>query len=120
MRWVCISVNFSTVANGHQGLGKTIQVISFLSYLKEQGKKGPHLIVVPYVASLPFLVDFLSVYFSDSVHPLWKTGVVNSQNLLLPLQFRPIMRTRTRGHFSEKLCLIHKDVKVMDLTAGRF
>ena len=31
------------------GLGKTIQVISFLAYLKEQGSKGPHLIVVPCV-----------------------------------------------------------------------
>jgi SWI/SNF-related matrix-associated actin-dependent regulator 1 of chromatin subfamily A len=29
------------------GLGKTIQVISFFAYLKEQGGKGPHLIVVP-------------------------------------------------------------------------
>jgi SWI/SNF-related matrix-associated actin-dependent regulator 1 of chromatin subfamily A len=29
------------------GLGKTIQVISFLAHLKEQGNKGPHLVVVP-------------------------------------------------------------------------
>ena len=33
----------------HSGLGKTIQVISFFAYLKEQGNKGPHLIVVPCV-----------------------------------------------------------------------
>ena len=37
------------------GLGKTIQVISFLAYLKEQGNKGPHLIVVPCVDFLPFV-----------------------------------------------------------------
>ena len=35
------------------GLGKTIQVISFLAYLKEQGSKGPHLIVVPCVLFFP-------------------------------------------------------------------
>jgi hypothetical protein len=29
------------------GLGKTIQVISFFAHLKEQGSKGPHLVVVP-------------------------------------------------------------------------
>ena len=29
------------------GLGKTIQVISFFAYLKEQGNRGPHLVVVP-------------------------------------------------------------------------
>lgn len=28
------------------GLGKTIQVISFFAHLKEQGNKGPHLLVV--------------------------------------------------------------------------
>lgn len=31
-----------------QGLGKTLQTISFLGYLKfQQGTAGPHLIVVP-------------------------------------------------------------------------
>ncbi|EAU91796.2 Fun30p [Coprinopsis cinerea okayama7 len=29
------------------GLGKTIQVISFLAHLKEQGNRGPHMVVVP-------------------------------------------------------------------------
>lgn len=38
----------------YSGLGKTIQVISFLAYLKEQGSKGPHLIVVPCVDFSPF------------------------------------------------------------------
>ena len=31
------------------GLGKTVQVISLLAHLKESGKKGPHLIIVPCV-----------------------------------------------------------------------
>ena len=29
------------------GLGKTVQVISFFAHLKERGRNGPHLIVVP-------------------------------------------------------------------------
>ncbi|KAF8973224.1 SNF2 family N-terminal domain-containing protein [Flammula alnicola] len=39
--------NLSCILADEMGLGKTIQVISFLAHLKEQGKKGPHLIVVP-------------------------------------------------------------------------
>ena len=35
------------------GLGKTIQVISFLAYIKQKGNRGPHLIVVPYVQYSP-------------------------------------------------------------------
>ena len=31
------------------GLGKTVQVISFIAHLKASGNRGPHLIVVPYV-----------------------------------------------------------------------
>jgi SWI/SNF-related matrix-associated actin-dependent regulator 1 of chromatin subfamily A len=41
--------SYSSHTHTPLGLGKTIQVISFLAYLKEQGKQGPHLIVVPYV-----------------------------------------------------------------------
>ena len=33
------------------GLGKTVQVISFFAHLKERGRNGPHLIVVPYVCT---------------------------------------------------------------------
>ena len=32
---------------GHPGLGKTVQVISFFAMLKERGIRGPHLVVVP-------------------------------------------------------------------------
>jgi SNF2 family DNA or RNA helicase len=31
------------------GLGKTVQVISFIAHLKASGNRGPHLIVVPCV-----------------------------------------------------------------------
>ncbi|KAI0930414.1 hypothetical protein AcV5_007137 [Taiwanofungus camphoratus] len=37
----------SCILADEMGLGKTVQVISFLAHLKEQGRKGPHLIVVP-------------------------------------------------------------------------
>ncbi|KZT72068.1 hypothetical protein DAEQUDRAFT_664622 [Daedalea quercina L-15889] len=37
----------SCILADEMGLGKTIQVISFMAHLKEQGRKGPHLIVVP-------------------------------------------------------------------------
>ncbi|KAI0267146.1 SNF2 family N-terminal domain-containing protein [Gloeopeniophorella convolvens] len=37
----------SCILADEMGLGKTVQVISFFAHLKESGKKGPHLIVVP-------------------------------------------------------------------------
>ena len=30
-----------------QGLGKTIQAISFIAHLMEEGEEGPHVIIVP-------------------------------------------------------------------------
>jgi SWI/SNF-related matrix-associated actin-dependent regulator 1 of chromatin subfamily A len=39
---VILSLLTSTI-----GLGKTVQVISFFAHLRESGKRGPHLIVVP-------------------------------------------------------------------------
>ncbi|KAI0300995.1 SNF2 family N-terminal domain-containing protein [Multifurca ochricompacta] len=37
----------SCILADEMGLGKTVQVISFFAHLKDSGKKGPHLIVVP-------------------------------------------------------------------------
>ncbi|KAK0484369.1 SNF2 family N-terminal domain-containing protein [Armillaria luteobubalina] len=37
----------SCILADEMGLGKTIQVISFFAHLKEHGRNGPHLIVVP-------------------------------------------------------------------------
>ncbi|KAF9518677.1 hypothetical protein BS47DRAFT_226715 [Hydnum rufescens UP504] len=39
--------NLSCILADEMGLGKTVQVISFLAHLKEQGNKGPHLVIVP-------------------------------------------------------------------------
>ncbi|KAG2015484.1 SNF2-family ATP dependent chromatin remodeling factor snf21 [Coprinopsis cinerea AmutBmut pab1-1] len=38
---------YSCILADEMGLGKTIQVISFLAHLKEQGNRGPHMVVVP-------------------------------------------------------------------------
>ncbi|TFK75361.1 hypothetical protein BDN72DRAFT_832223 [Pluteus cervinus] len=37
----------SCILADEMGLGKTVQVISFLAHLKENGNKGPHLVIVP-------------------------------------------------------------------------
>ncbi|RDX55004.1 hypothetical protein OH76DRAFT_1452755 [Lentinus brumalis] len=37
----------SCILADEMGLGKTVQVISFFAHLKERGRNGPHLIVVP-------------------------------------------------------------------------
>ncbi|KAH9972417.1 SNF2 family N-terminal domain-containing protein [Lactifluus volemus] len=37
----------SCILADEMGLGKTVQVISFFAHLRESGKKGPHLVVVP-------------------------------------------------------------------------
>ena len=42
VKHVCVGLMFLV-----QGLGKTVQVISFFAHLKERGRNGPHLIVVP-------------------------------------------------------------------------
>lgn len=48
MKWVSRLCNLNTlITNVKSGLGKTVQVISFLAHLRDMGNKGPHLIVVP-------------------------------------------------------------------------
>jgi hypothetical protein len=53
MKWVrdalSLGKTISLSSELGAGLGKTVQVISFLAHLKEKGNKGPHLVVVPYV-----------------------------------------------------------------------
>ncbi|PPQ67269.1 hypothetical protein CVT25_005853 [Psilocybe cyanescens] len=70
------------------GLGKTIQVISFLAYLKEQGKKGPHLIVVPSSTLENWCREFarfapsiaVQTYYADkNERPALRETLVNSQ-----------------------------------------
>ncbi|KAK6009543.1 hypothetical protein OSTOST_25521, partial [Ostertagia ostertagi] len=41
------------------GLGKTIQVIAFIAYLKEANVRGPHLIVVPSSTIENWMAEFI-------------------------------------------------------------
>ncbi|OBZ67066.1 ATP-dependent helicase fft2 [Grifola frondosa] len=49
LNWLSLLYNkgLSCILADEMGLGKTIQVISFFAHLKQQGRKGPHLVVVP-------------------------------------------------------------------------
>lgn len=49
------------------GLGKTLQVISFLAYLHETGETGPYLIVCPLTVLPTWANEFLR-YASSSTH----------------------------------------------------
>ncbi|KAL6305056.1 SNF2 family N-terminal domain-containing protein [Sparassis latifolia] len=55
----------SCILADEMGLGKTVQVISFLAHLKEQGRKGPHLIVVPSSTLENWCREFSN--FADSI-----------------------------------------------------
>ncbi|PCH43660.1 hypothetical protein WOLCODRAFT_75036 [Wolfiporia cocos MD-104 SS10] len=56
----------SCILADEMGLGKTIQVISFFAHLKEQGRRGPHLIVVPSSTIENWCREFEK--FAPSVH----------------------------------------------------
>lgn len=99
------------------GLGKTIQVISFLAYLKEQGNQGPHLIVVPYVQVI--CLQHANFIVSIVDHQLSKTGVGSSPNLLLLLQFKLIMPIRRYDHSSVRTSWIPRDVEIRHRTVGK-
>lgn len=49
VKWLIMmnSKDLNCILGDEMGLGKTIQIVAFLSYLKQIGKTGPHLIVVP-------------------------------------------------------------------------
>uniref|UniRef100_A0A8R1IR49 SNF2_N domain-containing protein n=1 Tax=Caenorhabditis japonica TaxID=281687 RepID=A0A8R1IR49_CAEJA len=49
VKWLIMMNNkeLNSILGDEMGLGKTIQIVAFLSYLKQIGKSGPHLVVVP-------------------------------------------------------------------------
>uniref|UniRef100_A0A0N4UIY2 SWI/SNF-related matrix-associated actin-dependent regulator of chromatin subfamily A containing DEAD/H box 1 homolog n=1 Tax=Dracunculus medinensis TaxID=318479 RepID=A0A0N4UIY2_DRAME len=49
LKWLVLmhKLNLNAILADEMGLGKTIQIIAFLSYLKKESIKGPHLIIVP-------------------------------------------------------------------------
>uniref|UniRef100_A0A8H7Y3D4 DNA helicase n=1 Tax=Psilocybe cubensis TaxID=181762 RepID=A0A8H7Y3D4_PSICU len=80
--------NLSCILADEMGLGKTIQVISFLAYLKEQGKKGPHLIVVPSSTLENWCREFakfapsvaIQTYYADkNDRPALRETLINTQ-----------------------------------------
>jgi len=60
------------------GLGKTVQVISFLAHLHETGKKGPHLIVVPCIFNFTQLLAAADHLLG--LQP-WRIGFASSPSL---------------------------------------
>ncbi|KAF5321430.1 hypothetical protein D9619_001754 [Psilocybe cf. subviscida] len=82
------SSNYSCILADEMGLGKTIQVISFLAYLKQQGKMGPHLIVVPSSTLENWCREFekfapslnIQTYYADkNDRPLLRQSLIDSQ-----------------------------------------
>lgn len=70
--FILTSVGWQACCTSWIGLGKTVQVISFLALLRERGNKGPHLIVVPYVSAIAIYVSsFLDWYYRSSTLENW-------------------------------------------------
>ncbi|TFY72950.1 hypothetical protein EVG20_g65 [Dentipellis fragilis] len=79
---------YSCILADEMGLGKTAQVISFFAYLKEQGCKGPHLIVVPsstlenWVREFDRFAPSISVqtyYGSKDERPMLRQNLMDTQ-----------------------------------------
>ncbi|OAG40956.1 hypothetical protein AYO21_04798 [Fonsecaea monophora] len=64
----------SCILADDMGLGKTCQVIAFLAHLFEQGKKGPHLVVVPAATLENWLKEFQRFCPALSVEPYYSTN----------------------------------------------
>ncbi|KAI9298453.1 hypothetical protein K502DRAFT_322776 [Neoconidiobolus thromboides FSU 785] len=62
------------------GLGKTIQTIAFLSYLIEQGIKGPFLIVVPLTTLINWMNEFAK--FAPKIECLMFYGTKDERNII--------------------------------------
>ncbi|KAF7973709.1 hypothetical protein HWV62_14392 [Athelia sp. TMB] len=65
------SKGLSCILADEMGLGKTIQVISFFAHLKQQGSRGPHLVVVPSSTLENWLREFKNFAPTISVVPYY-------------------------------------------------
>ncbi|KAL2423074.1 ATP-dependent helicase fft2 [Exophiala dermatitidis] len=63
--------NLSCILADDMGLGKTCQVIAFLAHLFEQGRHGPHLIVVPAATLENWLKEFQRFCPTLNVEPYY-------------------------------------------------
>ncbi|EXJ87059.1 hypothetical protein A1O3_04016 [Capronia epimyces CBS 606.96] len=66
--------SLSCILADDMGLGKTCQVIAFLANLLEQGRKGPHLIVVPAATLENWLKEFKRFCPTLNVEPYYATN----------------------------------------------
>ncbi|KIW23142.1 uncharacterized protein PV07_11365 [Cladophialophora immunda] len=64
----------SCILADDMGLGKTCQVIAFLAHLFEQGKMGPHLVVVPAATLENWLKEFQRFCPALNVEPYYATN----------------------------------------------
>ncbi len=64
----------SCILADDMGLGKTCQVIAFLAHLFEQGKMGPHLVVVPAATLENWLKEFHRFCPALNVEPYYATN----------------------------------------------
>jgi SWI/SNF-related matrix-associated actin-dependent regulator 1 of chromatin subfamily A len=68
------SKGLSCILADDMGLGKTCQVIAFLAHLFEQGKMGPHLVVVPAATLENWLKEFQRFCPTLNVEPYYSTN----------------------------------------------
>ena len=68
------SKGLSCILADDMGLGKTCQVIGFLAHLFEQGRMGPHLIVVPAATLENWLKEFQRFCPTLNVEPYYATN----------------------------------------------
>ena len=64
----------SCILADDMGLGKTCQIIAFLAHLFEQGKMGPHLVVVPAATVENWLKEFQRFCPALNVEPYYSTN----------------------------------------------
>ncbi|EXJ88255.1 hypothetical protein A1O1_05185 [Capronia coronata CBS 617.96] len=64
----------SCILADDMGLGKTCQVIAFLAHLLEQGRKGPHLVVVPAATLENWLKEFSRFCPTLNVEPYYSNN----------------------------------------------
>ncbi|KAJ9615844.1 DNA-dependent ATPase fun30 [Cladophialophora chaetospira] len=68
------SKGLSCILADDMGLGKTCQVIAFLAHLFEQGRMGPHLVVVPAATLENWLKEFQRFCPALNVEPYYSTN----------------------------------------------
>jgi SWI/SNF-related matrix-associated actin-dependent regulator of chromatin subfamily A containing DEAD/H box 1 len=80
------SKGLSCILADDMGLGKTCQVIAFLAHLFEQGRMGPHLVVVPAATIENWLKEFQRFCPALNVEPYYSTNPTERLGLQATLE----------------------------------